>query len=97
METVGPDHEVEPLRAAPFEHHVDARTVWMKTRDRVIEPELGDTAGRVDQRRAQVSARHLELPIAATGRDTGHPPPNRVNEHELADLRGQILQPHQET
>ena len=62
MQTVGSDHEVEPGCGAVLEGDGDTVGLLLDRADRVLEHVLSVVAGRLVQRRGQLTAHDLDVP-----------------------------------
>jgi hypothetical protein len=98
VNAIGPDHHVKVAWSSPVEDHIDATIVRVNLGDYLVEKKLGISAAGLDQDRAEMCPRHLNLAIfALPSPHARHAPAGIVDEDQLAHLGRGVLQARHDT
>jgi hypothetical protein len=98
VDAIGPDHHVKVAWSSPVEDHIDATVVRVNLGDHLVEKKLGISAAGLDQDRAEICPRHLNLAIfTLPSPHARHASAGIVDEDQLAYLGRGVLQARHDT
>jgi hypothetical protein len=98
VNAIGPDHHVKVAWSSPGEDHINAIVVRVHLGDHLVEKKLGISAAGLDQDRAEICPRHLDLAIVSPPRaHARHASAGIVDEDQLAHSGSGVLQARYDT